>query len=299
MDKPIPEIGGTLREKALAAIDATRWVPRAGPQPHPLDDRDAARLVHLAPARLGRADRASSSTRRPASRCATRRGRPHRRGLRDARAPMPGSTPARATSSATTTTPPTTSRSPTSSMSGSIRGSTHAFVLEERPDLQMAGRSLSRRLRPASRLVPFLAAGSCGTRGRAPYEAVLTHGFVLDEQGRKMSKSLGNVTAPQDVMRPERRRHPAPLGGRHRLHRGPAHRPGDPEVPGRRLSPAAQHLALSAGRLDGFTAAERVPPAGDAGTRALGAASPGRARRGPCARRSTTTISTRIVHGAP
>jgi isoleucyl-tRNA synthetase len=42
---------------------------------------------------------------------------------------------------------------------------------------------------------------SCGTRGRAPYEAVLTHGFVLDEAGRKMSKSLGNVIAPQDVMR--------------------------------------------------------------------------------------------------
>ena len=41
---------------------------------------------------------------------------------------------------------------------------------------------------------------SCGTRGRAPYEAVLTHGFVLDEQGRKMSKSLGNVMAPQEVM---------------------------------------------------------------------------------------------------
>ena len=32
---------------------------------------------------------------------------------------------------------------------------------------------------------------SCGTRGRAPYDAVLTHGFVLDQQGRKMSKSLG------------------------------------------------------------------------------------------------------------
>jgi isoleucyl-tRNA synthetase len=42
---------------------------------------------------------------------------------------------------------------------------------------------------------------SCGTRGRAPYDAVLTHGFVLDEQGRKMSKSLGNVTAPQDVIK--------------------------------------------------------------------------------------------------
>ncbi len=41
---------------------------------------------------------------------------------------------------------------------------------------------------------------ACGTRGRAPYEAVLTHGFVLDEEGRKMSKSLGNVVAPQDVM---------------------------------------------------------------------------------------------------
>mgnify|MGYP003333561869 FL=1 len=42
---------------------------------------------------------------------------------------------------------------------------------------------------------------SCGTRGRAPYDAVLTHGFVLDEQGRKMSKSLGNVVAPQEVMK--------------------------------------------------------------------------------------------------
>jgi len=42
---------------------------------------------------------------------------------------------------------------------------------------------------------------SCGTRGVAPFDAVLTHGFVLDESGRKMSKSLGNVTAPQDVIK--------------------------------------------------------------------------------------------------
>jgi isoleucyl-tRNA synthetase len=42
---------------------------------------------------------------------------------------------------------------------------------------------------------------SCGTRGRAPYDAVVTHGFVVDEDGRKMSKSLGNVVAPQDVIR--------------------------------------------------------------------------------------------------
>jgi len=41
---------------------------------------------------------------------------------------------------------------------------------------------------------------SCATRARAPYKAVLTHGFVLDEQGRKMSKSLGNVVTPQKVM---------------------------------------------------------------------------------------------------
>ena len=41
----------------------------------------------------------------------------------------------------------------------------------------------------------------CGTRGRAPYDIVLTHGFVLDEKGQKMSKSLGNVVAPQDVIK--------------------------------------------------------------------------------------------------
>jgi isoleucyl-tRNA synthetase len=41
---------------------------------------------------------------------------------------------------------------------------------------------------------------SCGTRGRAPFDIVLTHGFTLDEKGRKMSKSLGNVVAPQKVI---------------------------------------------------------------------------------------------------
>ncbi|MFM8701902.1 MAG: isoleucine--tRNA ligase, partial [Hyphomicrobiales bacterium] len=42
---------------------------------------------------------------------------------------------------------------------------------------------------------------SCGTRGHAPFDIVLTHGFVLDEKGQKMSKSLGNVTAPQDIIK--------------------------------------------------------------------------------------------------
>jgi isoleucyl-tRNA synthetase len=41
---------------------------------------------------------------------------------------------------------------------------------------------------------------SCGTRGRAPYDVVLTHGFTLEENGRKMSKSLGNTVEPQKVM---------------------------------------------------------------------------------------------------
>jgi isoleucyl-tRNA synthetase len=73
-------------------------------------------------------------------------------------------------------------------------------VLEQRPDLQwpaslyLEGSDQHRGWFHSSLLE------SCGTRGRAPYDAVLTHGFVLDEQGRKMSKSLGNITAPQDVI---------------------------------------------------------------------------------------------------
>ena len=78
-------------------------------------------------------------------------------------------------------------------------GSTHTYVLETRDDLKwpaslyLEGSDQHRGWFHSSLLE------SCGTRGRAPYEAVLTHGFVLDEHGRKMSKSLGNVIAPQDV----------------------------------------------------------------------------------------------------
>ena len=80
-------------------------------------------------------------------------------------------------------------------------GSTHAFVLEERlgkdveqADLYLEGSDQHRGWFHSSLLQ------SCGTKGKAPYKAVLTHGFVLDEQGRKMSKSLGNITAPQEVV---------------------------------------------------------------------------------------------------
>ena len=92
-------------------------------------------------------------------------------------------------------------------------GSTHAFVLEDPVHFPtLAG--IKRKLDGGSDTVMYLEGSdqhrgwfhsslleSCGTRGRAPYDVVLTHGFVLDEQGRKMSKSFGNVTAPQDVIR--------------------------------------------------------------------------------------------------
>ncbi len=77
-------------------------------------------------------------------------------------------------------------------------GSTHAFVLEARglptpADIYLEGSDQHRGWFQASLLE------SVGTRGVAPFKAVVTDGFVLDEQGRKMSKSLGNVTAPQEV----------------------------------------------------------------------------------------------------
>ncbi len=77
-------------------------------------------------------------------------------------------------------------------------GSTHAFTLEARglpwpADLYLEGSDQHRGWFHSSLLE------AVGTRGVAPFKVILTHGFVLDEQGRKMSKSLGNVTAPQAV----------------------------------------------------------------------------------------------------
>ncbi len=79
-------------------------------------------------------------------------------------------------------------------------GATHSFVLEQRPDLKwpaslyLEGSDQHRGWFHSSLLE------SCGTRGRAPYDGVLTHGFVMAEDGQKMSKSLGNVVAPQEVI---------------------------------------------------------------------------------------------------
>jgi isoleucyl-tRNA synthetase len=92
-------------------------------------------------------------------------------------------------------------------------GSTHAFTLEDpRHFPSLAG--IRRKKDGGPDTVMYLEGSdqhrgwfhsslleSCGTRGVAPFDVVLTHGFVLDEHGRKMSKSLGNTVAPQDVMK--------------------------------------------------------------------------------------------------
>jgi len=80
-------------------------------------------------------------------------------------------------------------------------GSSHMAVLEHRPelrwpaDLYLEGSDQHRGWFNSS------LSTSVAVRGRAPYKAVLTHGFVVDEEGRKMSKSLGNVVLPQDVIK--------------------------------------------------------------------------------------------------
>jgi isoleucyl-tRNA synthetase len=92
-------------------------------------------------------------------------------------------------------------------------GSTHAFVLED-PVRFSSLAGIKRRIDGGPDTVMYLEGSdqhrgwfhsslleSCGTRGRAPFDIVLTHGFVLAEDGRKMSKSLGNQVFPQDVIK--------------------------------------------------------------------------------------------------
>jgi isoleucyl-tRNA synthetase len=92
-------------------------------------------------------------------------------------------------------------------------GSTHAFTLDDPKHFpQLAG--IDRIRDGGADEIMYLEGSdqhrgwfqsslleSCGTRGRAPYDAVLTHGFFLDENGQKMSKSKGNVVAPQNVIK--------------------------------------------------------------------------------------------------
>jgi isoleucyl-tRNA synthetase len=82
-------------------------------------------------------------------------------------------------------------------------GSTHSFVLRDREDgtedgiadVYMEGTDQHRGWFHSSLLQ------ACGTKGRAPYRNVVTHGFTLDEKGNKMSKSLGNTIVPETVVK--------------------------------------------------------------------------------------------------
>ncbi|HEV7600624.1 MAG TPA: isoleucine--tRNA ligase, partial [Bradyrhizobium sp.] len=92
-------------------------------------------------------------------------------------------------------------------------GSTHAFVLEDRQNFPQLG-NIVRKIDGGDDTVMYLEGSdqhrgwfhsslleSSGTRGRAPFDIVLTHGFTLDEHGRKMSKSTGNTVEPQKVIK--------------------------------------------------------------------------------------------------
>src|SRR5213079_2101124 len=92
-------------------------------------------------------------------------------------------------------------------------GSTHAFVLEDRQHFPQLGH-IVRKIDGGGDTVMYLEGSdqhrgwfqsslleSCGTRGRAPFDIVLPHGFTQDEHGRKMSKSLGNTIEPQAVIK--------------------------------------------------------------------------------------------------
>ena len=80
-------------------------------------------------------------------------------------------------------------------------GSTHSFVLEKRKDLKwpasmyLEGSDQHRGWFHSSLLE------SCGTRGRAPFESILSHGFVVDGKGMKMSKSSGNIISPEEILK--------------------------------------------------------------------------------------------------
>ena len=187
-----------LRKKALDAIDQTAFYPQQG-RPSLFDDREPPRLVCLPPAGLGCSDHGIFVHKET--------GEP----LRDQKVVD------RIVDAFRKEGADAWFASPTTRFLGNeydpddfeqVRdvvdvwfdsGSTHTFVLEEREDqrwpadLYLEGSDQHRGWFHSSLLE------ACGTRGRAPYDGVLTHGFVMAEDGRKMSKSLGNIVAPQEV----------------------------------------------------------------------------------------------------
>ncbi len=138
-------------------------------------------------------------------------------------------------------------------------GSTHAFVLEGRADtrwpadLYLEGSDQHRGWFQSSLLE------SSGTRGRAPYDAILTHGFVMAEDGEKMSKSLGNAVEPEDVIRQSGAEILRLWVAARRLRRGQPDRADDPADDDRQLPQAAgTRCATSLAPFAGFAEDERV-----------------------------------------
>ena len=271
MDKPIAGVraanepaarGDTLRHRALEAIKVDALGAAAGREPHHRHDREQARLGDLAPARLGRADHGVRAREgRRLGRDPQRRARQqaHRRRLRAGRRRrLVRDRRARRVSSS-----PTTTRTSWQKVDDILdvwfdSGSTHAFVLED-PEHFPSLAGIKRKRDGGADTVMYLEGSdqhrgwfqsslleSCGTRGRAPFDVVLTHGFVLDEDGRKMSKSLGNVIAPQDVIKQSGADILRMWVCAVRLCRRSAHRAGNPQDHGRDLPQAAQHHALDA-----------------------------------------------------
>ena len=167
-------------------------------------------------------------------------------------------------------------------------GSTHAFTLEKRAGSRgpgarsTAGRDTVMYLEGSDQHRGWFHSSlleSCGTRGRAPYDVVLTHGFVLDEKGQKMSKSLGNATAPQDVIKDAGadilRLWVAASDYSDDLRIGPEILKTFVETY-RKLRNTIRWML---GSLAHFHEAERVPVGDDAGAGAVHAASPRRTRR--------------------
>src|ERR1700738_477823 len=186
-----------------------------GPEPYHRHDREPARLGDLAPARLGRADRGvrARKGRRFGRNPRGRRGQqPHRRCLRAGRRRrlVPGRRPR-----ALSWDQPQRRVKKVDDICDVWfdSGSTHAFVLEDPVHFPgLAG--IKRKVDGGDDTVMYLEGSdqhrgwfqsslleSCGPRGRAPFDIVLTHGFTQDEHGRKMSKSLGNTIEPQAVIK--------------------------------------------------------------------------------------------------
>ena len=261
--------------------------PGLGPRPPLQHAREPAGLVHLAPARLGCAD--SGGRLRE-----VRRGDPD--GGRSSNAP-------RRSSTSTAPTPGTSGRSKSSSPPGLTcpacggtefererdildvwfdSGSSHEAVLPFRDeltwpaDMYLEGSDQHRGWFQSSLLVGL------GTRGRPPFREVLTHGFLIDVDGRKMSKSLGNTILPQEVIKESGAETLRLVGRDERLPGGAAGRQADPAASRRGLPQDPEHRAAICWRTS-TTSIRRATwcRCGDAGGGSLRA----RALRGRSARR--------------